>query len=138
MRRFCYLVTLLAAPVAYADTAPPNCGIYTYQAQILRVVDGDTVEADIDLGFDIWIKSEHLRLHRVEAPENNTDAGKRTTEALRNRIEGKTLYVCTHKMTRKNREAKGSFGRYLIDIYDEGENVNDWLLETGLAVPFEK
>jgi endonuclease YncB( thermonuclease family) len=52
-------------PAAYAQ----NCGLYTYKAQITEVYDGDTVTADIDLGFHTWRRDEKLRLYEINAPE---------------------------------------------------------------------
>ena len=40
-------------------------------------------------------------------------------------------------MKRLDREARGSFGRYLVSIYRDGENVNDWLIDEEFAQPFE-
>lgn len=127
------------APVqAYAqDAPPPDCGLYLYRADIVRVIDGDTVVADIDLGFRVWLRNEHLRLEGIDAPENKTDAGKRVSEEVRAMIEGKSVYICTFKKKRSDDEATGSFGRYLVSIWIDGQNVNQWLLDTGRAKPFE-
>ena len=38
--------------------------MYEYKATIVRVVDGDTVDVDIDLGFDVWLRSQRIRLFR--------------------------------------------------------------------------
>ena len=116
----------------------PECGIYTYRAEIVRVIDGDTVVADIDLGFETWRRNEHLRLFGIDAPERGTPEGKEVKAALTERIEGQSLLICTIKAKSSPKEATGSFGRYLVKIYQDGENINQWLLDTGRAVPFEK
>lgn len=128
--------SLIHATAVAADQVPP-CGLYTYRAEIVRVIDGDTVVADIDLGFEIWLRNEHLRLAGVEAPEKKSGGWQAATDALRARVEGRTLYVCTQRMARKDREARGSFGRYLVTIYDDGASVNDWLIDSGFARVFE-
>lgn len=51
------------------------------------------------------------------------------------RLDGKTVYICTIKAKRSDAEMVGSFGRYLAVVYDDGESINDWLLETGHAAP---
>lgn len=130
------LFSMFLATAVAADQVPP-CGLYTYRAEIVRVIDGDTVVADIDLGFEIWVRNEHLRLAGVEAPERGTAGARAASDALRDRVEGRNLYICTQKMKRKDREAKGSFGRYLVTIYDDGANVNDWLIDSGFAQDFE-
>jgi micrococcal nuclease len=127
------VMAILAFPVRSAAEDAPPCGLYTYRAEIVRVIDGDTVVANIDLGFDVWLHDEHLRLSRVQAAELGAPGGEHAAAALRARVEGRRLYICTEKMKRKDREARGSFGRYLVTIYDDGENVNHWLIEQGLA-----
>ena len=46
--------------------------MYEYRSVILRVVDGDTVDVDIDLGFDIMLKKQRIRLYGVDTPESRT------------------------------------------------------------------
>ena len=45
--------------------------MYEYNAKLIRVIDGDTVDASIDLGFDVWVK-KRIRLHGIDAPESRT------------------------------------------------------------------
>ena len=109
-------------------------GLYNYRAIIVGIVDGDTVDANIDLGFGIVMK-HRLRLARVNAPEM-----KAADEAMRAkaveaksylilRLEGKAVYVTTRK--------SDIYGRYIAEIvYDNGINISDDLLDAGLAVPY--
>ncbi|SVE26486.1 uncharacterized protein METZ01_LOCUS479340, partial [marine metagenome] len=46
--------------------------MYEYNCKILRVVDGDTVDVDIDLGFGIWHHKERIRIYGLDAPESRT------------------------------------------------------------------
>lgn len=121
-----------------AQDFQPECGLYQYRAKNIRVIDGDTIEADIDLGFNVWRHKEHLRLLGVEAPENKTDEGKSVTKILTGKIGNQPVLVCTVKMKRKDREATGSFGRYLATVYLNGENLNDWLIAEGHAFPLDR
>lgn len=130
------VLTALALP-AMSDDAPPPCGLYLYLAEITRVIDGDTIVADIDLGFRTWLHDEHLRLYGIDAPELNEPGGEAAKEALTARIEGQTLYICTVRMKTLDREATGSFGRYLAEVYEAGESVNDWLVASGHAEAHE-
>ena len=124
-------VGLVATP---AITEPaPACGLYTYKARIVRVIDGDTVVANIDLGFRTWLHDEHLRLFGIDAPERGTVAFETAKAALQIRIEGADVFVCTIKANRSDNEKTGSFGRYLVVIYHDGTNVNQSLVAQGLA-----
>ena len=46
--------------------------MYEYSCKIVRVVDGDTVDVDIDLGFGVWRHKERIRLHGIDTPESRT------------------------------------------------------------------
>ena len=46
--------------------------MYEYSCKIVRVVDGDTVDVDIDLGFGVWMHNERVRLHGIDTPESRT------------------------------------------------------------------
>ncbi len=138
--RLLALLLLVATP-AVADNAPITpkvaaaCGLYAYAARITAVYDGDTVTADVDLGFKVWRKDEKLRLHRIDAPEMRGDereAGIVSRDALRQRVLDRDVIICTFKDT------TGKYGRYLADIWLGDENINDWLLAEGLAVPYGK
>lgn len=114
--------------------AGPTCGLYQYKATIVRVIDGDTVVADIDLGFHTWRRDEHLRVARIDAPEMkgaSREEGQRSRAALISRIEGRELTICTIK------DQRGKFGRYLVELWDGDVNLNDWMISEGYAVPYE-
>ena len=46
--------------------------MYKYKAKLMRVVDGDTVDVDIDLGFGVWLRKERIRLRGIDTPESRT------------------------------------------------------------------
>ena len=46
--------------------------MYEYKATIIKVVDGDTVDVDIDLGFDVWLRNQRIRLFGIDCPESRT------------------------------------------------------------------
>ena len=126
------LFTILATP-ALADSLPP-CGLYKYKAEIVDVYDGDTVTADIDLGFHTWRRGEKLRLYGINAPEVRGGAdeekakGIAARDALRGRILDKEVIICTIS------DRKEKYGRYLAEIYLGTEKLNDWLVTEGHAV----
>ena len=104
--------------------------MYSYVATVRRVVDGDTVRVDIDLGFGVWLHNQSIRLAGIDAPELRGESyarGKESSEALRKRIEGKDVQLKTSK------DAKGKYGRWLAVVYDDVGNVNDWLIAKGFA-----
>jgi len=107
----------------------PDC-FFTYKAIIHSVYDGDTVTADIDLGFHTWIHGEKLRLARINAPElrgEERPAGLQARDWLREQILSKTVIIHTIK------DKKGKYGRYIAEIILDGININDALVSNGSA-----
>lgn len=133
MMKHCLAVAVIALTVSPA-TADAGCGLYQYRVTITDVYDGDTVTADIDLGFNVWRRGEKLRLFGINAPEvkgAEKPQGLMSRDALRDRILGKELIICTVK------DRKEKYGRYLANIYDGETLVNDWLVSAGYAVRAE-
>jgi micrococcal nuclease len=100
--------------------------MYEYRAKVIRVVDGDTLHLDVDQGFDSHLLLT-VRLLGINAPENSTAEGKITTAYLKERIEGKEIFLKTQKDRREK------YGRYLADIYLDNVCINDELLEKRYA-----
>ena len=46
--------------------------LYLYRIDNIRVIDGDTIDCDIDLGFDVWLHKQRIRLYGIDAPETRT------------------------------------------------------------------
>jgi micrococcal nuclease len=112
-----------------------SCGLYTYKAHITEVYDGDTITADIDLGFHTWRRDEKLRLDGINAPEvrgPQTADGVVARDALRKRVLGREVIICTIK-SKQGKDKQGKYGRYLAKIFVDGENINDWLAKSGFA-----
>lgn len=106
---------------------------FHYSAKLAKVVDGDTIDVVVDLGFKLSMHMR-LRLARLNAPEvrgEEKKAGLETKRQLKENIT-KNLIISTHKT--------GKYGRYVAEVWagknDRWVNVNDWLLETGLASPY--
>jgi micrococcal nuclease len=110
--------------------------MYDYQCTIVRVVDGDTVDVDIDLGFDTWRRGERIRLYGVDTPEcRSRSATEKKAGLLAKGFVIQALHEGgTYKLTTKE---KGKFGRYLGTIKIDGElTINAALISEHLAVPY--
>lgn len=105
--------------------------MYTYKAKLLRVVDGDTVDLEIDLGFSITVR-ERFRLNHVDTPERGTPGANEASAFVNEYLESRELVVQTEK-------GKDKYGRYLATITPVGYmiSVNDHLLNRQLAKPYE-
>jgi micrococcal nuclease len=121
--------------------------MYEYRATINRVVDGDTVDVDIDLGFGVWLKDERVRIMGIDTPESRT---RDTTEkkfglASKARLKsllGKTAVLKT-RVAKDGEDMKGKFGRILGDfeVYYAAEDryclAGEILIKEGHAVLYE-
>jgi micrococcal nuclease len=107
---------------------------YSYRARVRSVYDGDTIRVDVDLGFGIWAQDTALRLLGLNAPEvrgSEREAGLAVRDALLRRIPvGSEIMI----VTKKDKTEK--YGRMLATLWHDGENLNDWLLAEGHAVPY--
>lgn len=130
-----FCMATLAPLGLMADECPS--GPYVYYADIIKVYDGDTVTADIDLGFHTWRRNEKLRLFGIDAPEvrgEEKQSGFKSRDWFRAQILNKRIIVNTIKYKGNTR---GKYGRYLARIFVRtGEtclSINDELVEQGLA-----
>jgi micrococcal nuclease len=103
--------------------------VYTYPAMLVRVIDGDTCEVLIDLGFHVSLRAV-LRLAGIDAPELPTPEGKRAAQRLRELLGKHELRISTHKSPEK-------YGRFLAEIEAGGLAVNGQLIAEGLAKPYD-
>ena len=110
--------------------------MYEYPCKIVRVVDGDTVDVDIDLGFSHWIHNERIRLYGIDTPECRTrDAEEKAAGLLAKKFVEDALHVGgTYTLTTKE---KGKFGRYLgVIMLSDRTSINAVLVTEHLAVPY--
>ena len=116
--------------------------MYTYNAHVTKVYDGDTITVDIDLGLGVWLKGQKIRLFGINAPElrgDTHDEGIKSRDFLRKLVLDKDVTVVTYK------DKKGKWGRWLGDVFLSRNYiseidlcVNSVLITEGCAEPYEK
>jgi len=110
--------------------------MYEYNCKIVRVIDGDSIVVDIDLGFDTWRCGERIRLYGIDTPECRTrNAEEKAAGLLAKEFVEETLHVGgTYKLTTRQ---KDKFGHYLgvIKLTDE-TSINVALVKERLAVSY--
>ena len=117
--------------------------MYEYRCKVLRVVDGDTVDVDIDLGFGIVLKDERVRIMGIDTPESRTRDkveklfGLASKARLKELIGGRSGPILKTQINKKGEDMKGKFGRILGDFETESNRmVTDILVEEGHAVAY--
>ena len=116
--------------------------MHEYKVNILKVVDGDTVDVDIDLGFGIWLRKERVRVMGIDTPESRTSdkIEKIFGLAAKNRLIsllGAEAILHT-QVSKKGEDMKGKFGRVLGNFTSiNGEKCAAVLIREGHAVAYQ-
>jgi micrococcal nuclease len=104
--------------------------LYTYAAVVVRWVDGDTVDLVVDLGFRMQTK-DRFRLSGIDTPERGQPNYHEATTFM------ETLASPGTPVTIKTFGETEKYGRWLADIYAGDLNLNEAILRTGLAKPYD-
>jgi len=112
-----------------------------YDVKVLKVVDGDTVDVDINLGFGVTLTDERVRIMGIDTPESRTKDkvedlfGEAAKARLKELMKNGGKLITTED--RKGEDMKGKFGRILGDFrVADGRKVTDILIEEGHAVAY--
>jgi micrococcal nuclease len=125
--------------VQHIESLMVEIDLYTYRVNSYRVVDGDTLEITLDLGFNTFRK-EKVRLARINAPEMKTEAGPASKSHLSELLADKILTVQTKK------DEKDRYGRYIAEVWVQEKladnaskitNINDKMLSDKMAVIYK-
>ena len=114
--------------------------MYEYRCKVVKIIDGDTVDVDIDLGFGVWLHKERVRLYGIDTPESRTrdleekKYGLAAEDFLTGMLDDDQIILKTHK------DKTGKFGRILGELFVKtsvGElSINQSLVENNHAVRY--
>ena len=115
--------------------------MYDYRCKIVKIVDGDTVDVDIDLGFGVWMKKERVRIMGIDTPESRTRDKVEKKFGLASKAKLKELLkngaILKTEVSKKGEDMKGKFGRILGDfILEDDRRVTEVLIDQGHAVAY--
>jgi micrococcal nuclease len=115
---------------------PPEFVRYCYSATVLRVVDGDTVDLDLDLGCRVY-RTERIRLRGIDAPEARGPKASPEGAAAHAHLAS-ILTVGRQVLVKTHRDLDDKYGRLLADIWTEGADasVSERMLGAGHAVAY--
>lgn len=110
--------------------------MYTYSVKVTRVVDGDTVDVDIDLGFGMSYRKQRVRMMGIDTPESRTRNleekfyGKASKAHLVEKLKDQKVKLVSHE--------KGKFGRILGELFigNNPVSVNQQMIDEFHAVPY--
>lgn len=113
---------------------------YIYYAEVVKVIDGDTITVNVDLGYDTWLYNQKVRLAGIDTPESRINL-KRFPERTKEKelgLEAKELVksLCGDKVKIIS-QGKGKYGRILGIVYTlDDKNINQTLIDNDLAVEY--
>ena len=116
--------------------------MYEYKSKILRIVDGDTVDVDIDLGFGIWMHKERVRIMGIDTPESRTrdkiekKFGLASKARLKELMPIGSMQTLHTQIDKSGEDKKGKFGRILGDFMVDTKFVTDIMINEGYAVKY--
>ena len=112
--------------------------MYEYNCKIVRIIDGDTVDVDIDLGFAVWLNKQRIRLFGVDTPESRTrDAEEKKFGILaKNFVKGRLPVGSMQILRTRMDDSRGKFGRILGEFVLEETTLNQLLIVTNNGVPY--
>ena len=109
--------------------------MFNYNCTLLRVIDGDTIDVNIDLGFNIWHKGR-IRMAGIDTPESRTRNKEEKVLGLAAKSRLKEL-LKKKKLSINCTKEKGKFGRILADVLANDININKQLMDEGHARPYQ-
>ena len=114
--------------------------MYEYRCKVVRIIDGDTVDVDIDLGFGVWLHKERVRLYGIDTPESRTrdleekKYGLAAKDFLTGMLDDDQIILKTHK------DKTGKFGRILGELWRTSnytdKSINTYMIEKHHAVVY--
>jgi micrococcal nuclease len=115
--------------------------MYQYKCKINRVLDGDTVDIDLDLGFNIVLANQRVRMAGIDTPESRTTNKEEKVRGLLSKKKlAEKLPIDTWQIieTQKSDNSDDKFGRILgVFILEDGTKVNEWLIQNNYAVLYK-
>ena len=115
--------------------------MYQYACRINKVLDGDTVNIDLDLGFNIILANQHVRMTGIDTPESRTSNKEEKPRGLlsKKKLSEQLPVGSWQKITTSRPDNNDDkFGRILGEfILEDGTNVNQWLIKNNYAVAYQ-
>ena len=110
--------------------------MYDYRSKVTRVIDGDTIEALVDLGFDTW-KQVTIRFDGIDAWESRTRDDEEKVKGLAAKARLIELLENAGNEFLLQSHGVGKFGRCLGELFVDGNSINKQLIEEGHAKDYD-
>jgi micrococcal nuclease len=111
--------------------------MYEYRCIIIKVIDGDTADVDIDLGFGVWMKKQRIRFYGIDTPESRTrDLEEKKYGLMAKEMVLDHLPIGSTQILRTHKDGVGKYGRILGSFVVGDTTLNQMLIDTHNAVAY--
>jgi len=115
--------------------------MYEYRCKVVKIVDGDTVDVDIDLGFGVWLKKERIRMFGIDTPESRTrDLDEKKYGLMAKDYITRLLDDEGGIVLKTRKDAEGKYGRILGELWRTTDfadtSINDLMIKNHHAVAY--
>lgn len=125
------VASIIIIAIYFNSTAPFYDQRYTptdfYNAKVVEVNSGDLMLVDVNLGFDMKLYSVSVSLEHIDAPEITDPMGEMSKDYLARQVKDDWVVLKASE--------KDEFGRWIVEVYEDGRNINEELVERDLAEP---
>ena len=114
--------------------------MFEYKCKLIKVIDGDTIDIDIDLGFGVWLRKQRIRMYGIDTPESRT----RNLEEKKYGLAAKAFLTemldDSHLILKTHKDERGKFGRILGEVWRTtnfaDQSINNYMIEKHHAVAY--
>ena len=114
--------------------------MYEYRCKVVKIIDGDTVDVDIDLGFGVWLHKERVRLYGIDTPESRTRDLEEKKYGLAAKAFLTEMLDDSHLILKTHKDERGKFGRILGEVWRTtnfaDQSINNYMIEKHHAVAY--
>tara|TARA_R110000772_G_scaffold148811_4_gene259453 strand:- start:8770 stop:9177 length:408 start_codon:yes stop_codon:yes gene_type:complete len=114
--------------------------MFEYKCKLVRVIDGDTIDIDIDLGFGVWLRKQRIRMYGIDTPESRTRDLEEKKYGLAAKKFLKGMLSDTELLIKTKKDGKGKFGRILGEMWRTtnyaDQSINDYMIDKHHAAAY--
>tara|TARA_Y100000114_G_scaffold87162_1_gene80641 strand:+ start:166 stop:573 length:408 start_codon:yes stop_codon:yes gene_type:complete len=114
--------------------------MFEYKCKLIKVIDGDTIDIDIDLGFGVWLRKQRIRMYGIDTPESRTRDLEEKKYGLAAKAFLTEMLDDSHLILKTHKDERGKFGRILGEVWRTtnfaDQSINNYMIEKHHAVAY--